>query len=1129
MYAVRTTPISESLKARVVSRIFISHSSVDNAAALAVAQWLRDNGWDDYFLDMTPTRGLVPGVRWQEELKAAAHRCEAVLLLVSPAWRDSEWCQAEFLLARLLGVAILPVLVQPTPVGTLRPEMAAELQIGDLVTGDDRVIFEVSHPNVPPAQVAFSRSGLEGLKQGLQKAGLDPTTFAWPPPDQPRRPPYPGLRPLDVEDAAVFFGRDAKIIEGLNTLRGLRERGFQRMLVILGASGAGKSSFLRAGLWPRLLRDDRQFLPLPVIRPERAAISGTTGLAAVLEAAFLKYRKPSTKPRTRADIRGTLQQAEGLDLLLCELQELARPRAPTDERPPTVVIAIDQAEELFAADGRTEAMVLLARLAETLGRPAGVDSDAIATRRRSLVVVTIRSDSYELLQTESKLAHVDPYLFSLPPLEPADYRTVIEGPAVRASSTGSRLRIEPQLTERLLNDTRGADALPLLAFTLERLFLECGGDGDLRLDEYESLGGVRGSLDAAIAAAFAEPGRTPAIPEDEAERERRLRQGFIPWLALVDPDTRERKRRVARWDEIPEAAQPLLERLVAARLLTRDRRRTAEAEQEIDVVEIAHEALLRQWDSLTRWLDEDAGQLMLAQTVRRAAREWSMNGRHADWLSHTGERLREAEILRERSSFAGLLGAEGQAYLRACRERDDADLQAELEARQRELEDARRLKRALAAADLVAGLNDVKDGRADLALARLARAVRLAPEHVTLRGEAVGLLTRAVVPRAFLMHHGPVRSACFSPDGSRVITASVDKTARVWDATTGQPVGEPLRHDDSVEAACFSPDGLHAVTASRDKTARVWDATTGRPAGGPLRHESAVLAASFSPDGSRVVTASQDKTARIWDAAAGLPVGQPLRHERTVHAASFSPDGSRVVTASDDKTARVWDAATGRPLGKPLQHRKGICIASFSPDGARVLTAGSLDDPAQVWDATTGEPVGEPMRHDSTVSGACFSPDGSRVVTASWDRTARMWDAATGQPVGEPLRHPGEVFRVGFSADGSRVITTSDDKSARVWDAAAGMAVGEPLRHDGSVTAVAFSPDGSSVVTASGWHGARVGHDHRAADGRASPPREPGERCLLQPGRVACHHRILSRGPGMGCGSGPALDRACAA
>src|SRR5262249_35103550 len=152
---------------------------------------------------------------------------------------------------------------------------------------------------------------------------------------------------------------DAKIIEGLNTLRGMRERGVQRMLIILGASGAGKSSFLRAGLWPRLGRDDRHFRPLPVIRPERGAISGPSGLAAAFESAFLEYRKANTK-RTRADIRGILQRPSGLDLLL---QELAQPRARTDELPPTVVIAIDQAEELFAADGRAEAMVLLARLA----------------------------------------------------------------------------------------------------------------------------------------------------------------------------------------------------------------------------------------------------------------------------------------------------------------------------------------------------------------------------------------------------------------------------------------------------------------------------------------------------------------------------------------------------------------------------------------------------------------------------------------------------------------------------------------------------------------------------------------------------------------------------------------------
>ena len=147
------------------------------------------------------------------------------------------------------------------------------------------------------------REALGRLKTGLQRAGLDSRFFAWPPEGDPNRPPYRGLRPLEADDAGIFFGRDAPIVEALDTLRGLRDGAPPRLLVILGASGAGKSSFLRAGLFPRLARDDQTFLPLPIIRPERAAITGETGLLRALEGAFEVAR--ITMPR--ADLRAAIQ------------------------------------------------------------------------------------------------------------------------------------------------------------------------------------------------------------------------------------------------------------------------------------------------------------------------------------------------------------------------------------------------------------------------------------------------------------------------------------------------------------------------------------------------------------------------------------------------------------------------------------------------------------------------------------------------------------------------------------------------------------------------------------------------------------------------------------------------------
>jgi HEAT repeat protein len=161
-----------------------------------------------------------------------------------------------------------------------------------------------------------------------------------------------------------------------------------------------------------------------------------------------------------------------------------------------------------------------------------------------------------------------------------------------------------------------------------------------------------------------------------------------------------------------------------------------------------------------------------------------------------------------------------------------------------------------------------------------------------------------------------VEHATFSPDGKRVLTASLDNTARIWDAATGQSLTLPLKHDAAVEHATFSPDGKRVVTASADNTARVWDMATGQAISPPLKHDNAVRHATFSPDGKWVVTASVDFTARLWDAATGKEVIPPLKHKDAVGRASFSPDGKRVVTECSDNTARLWDAESGKELNQ---------------------------------------------------------------------------------------------------------------------------------------------------------------------------------------------------------------------
>jgi WD40 repeat protein/TPR repeat protein len=333
---------------------------------------------------------------------------------------------------------------------------------------------------------------------------------------------------------------------------------------------------------------------------------------------------------------------------------------------------------------------------------------------------------------------------------------------------------------------------------------------------------------------------------------------------------------------------------------------------------------------------------------------------------------------------------------------------------------------------------------------------------------------RTGAQRAMLSGHTDrVFTAVYSPDGTRIVTGSRDKSARIWDARTGVQLAALLGHGNRVSSVAYSPDGTRIVTASWDKTARVWDARTGAQLQVFTGHGDVLYTAAYSPDGARIVTASQDKTARVWDARTGAQLIVLSGHGDYVASGSYSPDGDRIVTASADKTARIWDARSGAQLAVLSGHGEVVYSAAYSPDGARIVTA-SWDKTARIWDAHTGTPLLVLSGHEATVASAAYSPDGTRIVTASEDKTARIWDALLGAPLVTLIGHGDSVYSGVYSPDGSRIVTASYDQTARIWDARSGAPLTVLSGHSGAVASAEYSPDGAQVVTASQDKTARV-------------------------------------------------------
>lgn len=667
-----------------MSLIFISHSSQDNAQAIALKDWLVENGWDDLFLDLDPHHGISAGERWQNALLNAAGQCDAVLFLISKNWltpndKGENWCMAEFRLAKQLNKQLFPLLLGNLTVEDIPAEISKEWQSIHLELGDTaQQSQKVTLPDGTTSSVNFSDSGLTALKNGLNKAGLNPSSFTWPPADDPERPPYRGLLPLEAEDAGIFFGRDGAIFSLMAELRGLRESAPPRFMVILGASGSGKSSFMRAGILPRLQREAQQFSVFPIIRPEQAVISGNNGFLQALNEQCKCYDLNYTRKALELAI------ASGEQAILPILTQISQAATlQLDEqsaKPPTLVFAIDQAEELFHSEGQAETEAFLKLLAQL----------SHSTDINVMVLSTIRSDAYEALQTAKSLDGIQQKTFSLPPIAKGAYQQIIEGPAKLLEKTKRPLIIEPQLTERLLKDLEedaSKDALPLLAFTLERLYIDYGDDGDLLLKEYLTfekdiggitqtlgLGGLSGAVEMAVEHALKQAQQDPKIPADRTACLQLLRRGLIPWLAGIDPQTKAPRRRVALYDEIPVEAQPLIDHLVEYRLLSKDSNK-----DHITTIEPAHESILRQWQQLHGWLKEDMADLSALETLKAATRDWEANNRGSGWLSHRGGRLQDAENLLQRQDFAEAINDSQRAYLSACRSAEDKQRDAELQ------------------------------------------------------------------------------------------------------------------------------------------------------------------------------------------------------------------------------------------------------------------------------------------------------------------------------------------------------------------------------------------------------------------------------------------------------------------
>lgn len=885
-------------------------------------------------------------------------------------------------------------------------------------------------------------------------------------PPTPGEPPYKGLMYFDEADAGWFFGRDlviARLNEAIQS---------QRFLAVIGASGSGKSSVVRAGLVPALKHSAGQW-QIHVLTPG----------AHPLESLAVELTRHSQSASATVNLMDDLRSDPRCLHIVVQKQVADAKLAPR------LLLVVDQFEELFT----------LCRDADE--RQAFVDNLLYAVQCEGgavSVLIALRADFYQHLAEYSGLrtlcAKQQEYIGAM---SAEELRQAIEEPAKRGG-----WEFSPGLVDLILYDIGASEghqpepgALPLLSHALLETWKRRRGNL-LSLRGYSEAGGVRGAI-ARTAENVYQRELTPGQQE--------IARNIFLRLTELGEGTQDTRRRVSILELIPPApygdpqqVEEVLVKLADARLIT-----TSEGS-----AEVAHEALIREWSTLREWLSQDREGLRVHRHLTEATQEWELM-EHDPGSLYRGARL--AQALEWSENNPRQMNAQELTFLEASRQASERDMLEREAQRQRELEAAqklaetqstaaRKLRRrawllsgAMALALLLATaaifLGTQASQRANLATSReLANAATnnlgIDPERSILLAiealkkadtlEARNALHQALpelhILRSLIAHDSPVTAVIHSPDGKLLASSSADRTTKIWDTRTGDLL-QTIHFDKDTWDVAFSPDGKILVTAvytqvigSDPQTGVQLFALNGKAVGWEQGYNLGTCQVDFNPDGKLLVVANMDGQPVVWDLDTQRIVLRLDGHTDIVYGVDFSPDGKLIATASRDGTVRVWNAMTAQPIITLAQATSAWFDVQFSPDGSRLAAVNEGAD-LKIWEVDSWKELLSLARPETGgYQGMDWSPDGASLATASYDGVTRIWEAFTGQLLINLPGHASTVTDVDFSPDGKRLVSAGADRVIKTWDVGPGREL-LTIRADSDNVRIAYSPDGSQLYT----------------------------------------------------------------
>ncbi|HEB93882.1 MAG TPA: TIR domain-containing protein, partial [Gammaproteobacteria bacterium] len=922
-------------------------------------------------------------------------------------------------------------------------------------------------------------------------------------PPAPRHP-FVGLRPYEREESLWFFGRN----EQTKSLLGLLHE--HHFVAVVGSSGSGKSSLVRAGLIPQLeagfLVQERDRWVIATMQP------GDSPLCNLVQSLT---HAPDASPDGKNEARLLEQVREhGVQALL---DSLASRRIDTDTN---ILLVVDQFEELFRfsleqknhqrLEQAKEFVALLLSLGEQRQLPV-------------FICLTMRSDFLGDCDAFHGLPEaISRSQFLVPRLTRDQRREVITSPIAMAGG-----EIASRLVDRLLNeniDTR--NDLPLLQHLLMRVWeawrADPGHPPRIDLRHYEQVHTIHHALNDHADEALAE------LDDQQQAIAKTLFQ------ALTTTDTANRRiRRPVHLEEICTLTGATRSRVNAVIEVFIDNNRSfllrsSGENPDNPLIDISHESLIRHWKQLGEWVDEEA---RAAKTYRRLVEtaelhtaeapryyreadlaqvlEWRQ--RHdAHWAArYNGDFAKADDFLKQSQRIAEQEQKQKERHRREREQllRENARI-AEQKAEQQQAA-LKKTRRLLGLTGLLATFMILATGIALRAwnharneTARAEQQAQLAKSE-TAKAEKQTLLAHLYTARAFeekslhalekaekthdmyayqdawlyaleaARQQVPQNQLALRPEAMNAFmgTGALQAFQNAWFSPT-------LDIDGGIYAVAYSPNGRSFLSGSGDGTLHLWDATTGKLLRTLERPTGPVNAVAYSPDGKTLLSGSGDGTLRLWDATTGKLLRTLEGHTDSVRAVAFSPDGKTLLSGSDDSTLRLWDATTGKPLRTLKGHTWMITSVAFSPDG-KTLLSGSYDSTLRLWDAVTGKPLRTLEGHIGPVNAVAYSPDGKTLLSGSYGGTLRLWDTTTGKLLQILEGHAHRLNAMALSPDGKTLLIGSTysrhsllygkptNRTLSLQDTASGKLLWAVEGNATSVTAVAFSPDGKTLLCGS--------------------------------------------------------------